>query len=130
MSASSVYGELVCRNRQFSIYWRGTRRRLYVISMRPHNTPGFGFRTRVSSDADYLGSAGWVFEDREAEDALIVFQVAFMRGGEEGLTEALAEVFDQKRTSSIADGMYLAEVGAWARNGGRAGGAMVRQMEA
>lgn len=114
-------GEIAYRTPEVVVVWRGLTRRLTVL---PATSTVNGSRLMATAGN---GTPGWEFEGDEAEDALAVLGVAWMRDGVSGLRAALRELFEPR--STFAAGMFAAEVGAWQRNGGRAGGAFVRQME-
>lgn len=117
------HGEIAYRTREVTVMWAGASRRLTIL---PAGNKVNG--KYLSFAMLRCGAPSWTFDGDDAEAALMVLGVAWMRGGEAGLTTALRGLLNPR--STFAEGIYAAEVGAWSRNGGRAGAAMVRQMEA
>lgn len=109
-STSPRLGARVLQTPECFINWHAGRRSL-TVTARGHKAGGLD---------DY---PEWTFEGADGVSALIVFQVAFLRGGVHGLREVLREVFDPR--SQVAEGIYFAERNSYRRVNGR----IVRDME-
>jgi hypothetical protein len=105
---SPTDGQRILLTPEVAIYWRSGR-----LTVRARRWTAVGDREPPR----------WTFEGDDARDALIVFQVAFMRGGAAGLREALRDVFEPR--GHTLDGMFQAEQRAYRR----VNGMIVRDME-
>lgn len=116
------YGDVVLATPEVNIYWK---RETGVVSLlaRGGRTAEANSKSRYHGyDPEVHRPTHWQFAGQDAKDFLTVAQVAFLRGGVNGLRDALREIFEPRSTLG---GMYWAEL----RSYRRVNGMIVRDMD-